>query len=123
MSEAKLFSEGTIIKIDDTQQVTDKFKKRQLVIETDENYSQKVAFEFVQDRCNVPDSYKVGDKVRVHFNISGREWNGKYFVNLRGWRIESMNEVQQQSAPAGEDVPFPSADAAPSKEYDDDLPF
>ena len=82
MTKNDFFLEGRIIVIDDIQEITERFKKRQIVIETEEDYPQTIAFDFLQDRCSIPDDYKVDDEVRVYFNVSGREWKGKYFVNL-----------------------------------------
>lgn len=100
----QLVLEGKIFKIDPTQQIKDTFKKREFIIETEEQYPQKVKFEFTQDKCDQlgPDSapaYGVGERVKVSFNIRGSEWQGKFYVNLQAWRIE-RNTGDQQSAPA-----------------------
>lgn len=64
------------------------FKKRQLVVETDEQYKQKIPIDFVQDKCSVLDNFNIGDDVKVSINIRGNEYNSKYYVSLNGWRIE-----------------------------------
>lgn len=123
MSDANLFFEGRIIKLDDAVQVTDTFKKREIVVETADNYSQMISSEFVQDNCDKLDEFNVGDNVRIHFNIRGREWNGRYFTNLNGWRIERLGGAKaQQAAPASNEGTQQAA--APVIEGDgDDLPF
>jgi len=83
---------GTIKKLFDTQQVSPTFRKREVVIETDENYPQVVLCEFTQDRADIPSRYREGDKVTVSINIRGREWTNrdgetKYFVSIQGWRM------------------------------------
>ena len=93
MSELKL--EGKVIKILPTNQISDSFKKREFVIETEDQYPQKVKFELTQDACSKMDSYKEGDIITVHFNIRGREWMNKnnelvYFVSLNAWRIDKV---------------------------------
>jgi len=79
------------------------FKKRQLVIETDEQYPQKVGIDFVQDKCSILDKYSIGDSVKVGINIRGNEYNSKYYVSLNGWRIEKLdntNKINVESIPA-----------------------
>lgn len=78
---------GKIYKIGNEEQVTASFKKRLLVIETDEKYSQKVPIDFVQDKINLIDQYKIGESVTVSINVRGNEYNGKFYVNLQGWKI------------------------------------
>ncbi len=123
MSDANLFFEGKIIKLDDAVQVTDKFKKREIVVETADNYPQTIISEFVQDNCDKLDEFNVGDNVRIHFNIRGREWNGRYFTNLNGWRIERLGGSQpQQAAPESDKGVQPQA-AVVIEDDGDDLPF
>ena len=77
MSEQKepnLVSLGKIVKISNIEEISATFKKREFVIETDENYPQKMMFELVQDKCDIISNYNVNDNVRVHFNLRGREW-------------------------------------------------
>ncbi|WCL80258.1 DUF3127 domain-containing protein [Saprospira sp. CCB-QB6] len=120
--DANLIYEGKIIKIEDTQQVTDRFKKRAFVVETDENYSQLIQAELTQEKCSLIDDYKVGDEVRVHFNIRGREWNGRYFTNLNAWRLERLGAPAANNAPVG-DLPPPPEEDTVGDDYEDDLPF
>jgi len=67
------------------------FKKRLLVVETEEQYSQKVPIDFVQDKTSVLDTYNIGDKVKVVINIRGNEYNDKYYVSLNGWNISKID--------------------------------
>ncbi|MFT7498205.1 MAG: hypothetical protein ACI8QP_000790, partial [Porticoccaceae bacterium] len=71
------------------------FRKRELVITTDEQYPQMLMIEFVQDKCDILDKYQVGQDVKVSINLRGREWVNpegvaKYFNSIQGWRIEVM---------------------------------
>jgi single-stranded DNA-binding protein len=68
---------GTIKKLFETQQVSPTFRKREVVIETDENYPQVIMCEFTQDRADIPSRYNEGDKVTVSINIRGREWTNR----------------------------------------------
>jgi PDZ domain-containing secreted protein len=109
MSDFKL--EGKVIAIMDEQQITDTFKKREFVIETDDKYPQQVKFELANDKTDLISKYKAGDKITVSFNVRGRAWKDKYFVSLDAWRIEG-----ETSAPA-------QAVEAQPQANDDDLPF
>ena len=91
---------GKIIVLNDTQVVgsAGTFKKRTLVIGTEEQYSQTIPIDFVQDKCDVLNSYKLGESVKVSINIRGNEYNGKYYVSLNGWRIERLSVESPQPA-------------------------
>lgn len=118
--------EGSIKVIENEQQITSSFKKRNLVVTTEEQYPQHLLVEFVQDKTSLLDSFSVGDKVTVGINLRGREWQSpqgetKYFNSIQGWRIERKGSAQpadngQASAP-------PSMPPMPEQEDDDDLPF
>ena len=84
--------EGTPFPKFDTQKLKDTFQKREFVLETmDGSYPQKIKFELTQEKCPLIDTYNEGDKLKVSFNIRGSEWQGKYFVNLQAWRIDSLS--------------------------------
>ena len=93
---------GKVILIGNTEEVGQNgFTKRMLVVETDEQYKQKIAIDFVKDKTSVLDSYKIGDNVNVSINLRGSEYNGRYFVNLQGWRIQKAeNAPNKPQAPA-----------------------
>ena len=84
---------GKIKVINETQTFGEKkFRKRELIITTNEQYPQTVLIEFVQDKCDLLNAYKVGQDVKVSINIRGREWvnpegETKYFNSIQGWRI------------------------------------
>jgi len=98
---------GTIKKLFDTQQVSPTFRKREVVIETDENYPQVILCEFTQDRADIPSRYREGDKVTVSINIRGREWTNRdgetrYFVSIQGWRMAPGDGSESAPAPRGD---------------------
>ncbi|PCE62760.1 DUF3127 domain-containing protein [Sediminicola luteus] len=106
------------------------FRKRELVVTTEEQYPQHIMIEFVQDKCDLLNSYNVGQQVKVSINLRGREWvnpqgETKYFNSIQGWRIENM-EMAQQQAPEMPPVPpmdaFEPADDVKKDDFDD-LPF
>ena len=118
--------EGSIKLISDTQTFNSGFQKREFVVTTKEQYPQDVKFELVKDRIDLIDSYKPGDAVKVHFNIRGNEYNGKYFVNLQAWRLESLatsSDSDSSSDPFAEAGLPEEPPAASGGSEPDDLPF
>ncbi len=122
--------QGKIKLIDETKTYgTNGFRKRELVITTEEQYPQTIMIEFVQDKTELLNSYSVGQNVKVSFNVRGREWvnpqgETKYFNSIQGWRIENLS----QDAPSGGRPPVPPAEAfEPANDFNeedhDDLPF
>ena len=124
--------EGKLHRIFPTEQKSASFQTREFVLEImDGNYPQLIKFQAVQDRCASLDSFRENDKVKVHFDLRGREWNGKYLANLNAWRVERATDegAGPTSQPSSDEFfpgdPFPNyADAPPSApERMDDLPF
>lgn len=106
IQEAKTFDSG--------------FTKREMVvIVEDGRYPQEINLEFVQDKVSLLDNLQVGQEVTVTFDIRGREYNGKYFNNLQGWKIASPGAESELNS--GADSP-PPPDPIPS-DFDDDIPF
>jgi len=92
---------GIIKRIGNEEQVSASFKKRELVIATQEQYPQFISINFMQDKCDLLDPYNLGEEVKVSINLRGREWvnpqgEAKYFNDIQGWRIERLSN----SAPA-----------------------
>jgi len=120
---------GKIKKIDETKSYgTSGFKKRELVVTTDEQYPQMLLVEFVQDKCDLLNNYNVGEDVKVSINLRGREWvnpegEAKYFNAIQGWRIEKLETGAPTEIPPIEAVDaFEPADNVTDEEPDD-LPF
>ena len=107
---------GEIKAVGNTQVISDKFSKRELVVSTAEQYPQHILIEFNQDKCSLLDKYKVGETVKVSINLRGREWTNpqgetKYFNTIQGWKIEvqsSANNVEVHEAEVlGDDTGLP----------------
>lgn len=104
------------------------FRKREVVVTTEEQYPQMLMVEFIQDKCDLLNSFKVGDDVKININLRGREWinpegAAKYFNSIQGWRIEKAESQAPSNVP-----PVETMDAfEPAKETSDgdadDLPF
>jgi len=122
---------GKLIEKYSTIQVSDRFKKREFVIESNASnggmeFKDFIKFQLTQDKCNLVDNMNVNDEIKVSFNIRGNKWekDGKinYFTNLDAWRID---KVQQQNQNTGHDeIPAPSINDMPFESSEpDDLPF
>ena len=119
---------GKIKKIDETKTFGNNgFRKREIVITTDEQYPQMILIEFVQDKCDIMNNFKEGEEIKVSINLRGREWinpqgEAKYFNSIQGWRVEKV-----QAPGAGEVPPMDASSFAPATSVDDnepdDLPF
>ncbi len=113
---------GKIHRIKDAQQVTERFRKREFVLELAENprYPQYVQFQLTGDRCENLDGFAVGDEVKLEFSLRGREWTSpkgdiRYFNSLDVWTLERVGE--------GTDAPAPDVFDEPPPPTDDDVPF
>jgi single-strand DNA-binding protein len=66
------------------------FQTREFVVVTDGTYPQYVKFQLTQDKCSAIDAHNEGDKIKVAFDLRGREWQGKFFTNLNAWRVDKV---------------------------------
>lgn len=135
---------GRLHVIGETQQKSERFTKREFVLEIAENpkYPQTVQFQLTGDRVNQLDGMNVGDQVRVEFSLRGREWRSpsgevKYFNSLDVWRVEPAragNRARRDSNGRGGYAGMDPRDAPPPREFeprpsdlgsrtDDDIPF
>jgi translation initiation factor IF-3 len=124
---------GKIRLINPVQQVSASFKKRELVVTTDEQYPQNILVEFVQDKTDLLNTFQPGEDVKVSINLRGREWTSpqgelKFFNSIVGWRIEKMGATMGQP-PVAQNISTQSvADGFEpatnfNEEEHDDLPF
>lgn len=134
---------GKLIVKQDTQTVSDRFKKREFVLELADEingnvYTNYAKMQLVQNKCEILDKFNEGDNVKVSFNIKGNKWekDGKvnYITNLDAWRIEnaaadagSGGQAASYASNSGTGNAAPQAGNAgfynPSPENVDDLPF
>jgi hypothetical protein len=110
----------------DTVAVSDKFRKREFVIEKTEasssmEFTEHIKFQLTQDRCDVLDRFSLNEQIKVTFNIRGRRWekDGRvsYFTNLEAWKIDKVSNESNSAPVPG--VDFPDFEAS----SDSDLPF
>lgn len=110
---------GKIKLIQETQTFNSGFTKREMVVTVEEGkYPQDINLEFVQDRISLLDPLQIGQEVTVTFDIRGREYNGRYFNNLVGWKIEAVSSSQESA----HDQAYYSENPQPA-DFDDDIPF
>jgi len=122
--------QGKVKMVGETQTFgTNGFRKREVVVTTEEQYPQHIMVEFVQDKCDLLNNVSVGQPIKIGINLRGREWvnpqgETKYFNSIQGWRIENL---QADSSSAGI-PPVPPMDSFQpaddlNEEDHDDLPF
>lgn len=92
--------QGIIKSIGETQTFGSGFKKRELVLTTQEQYPQDILIEFNQDKTEVLNQYQKGETVDIGINIRGREWINpegvaKYFNSIVGWKINKLSESNE----------------------------
>ena len=114
---------GKLHAINQAQQVTERFRKREFVLELSDNsrYPQFVQFQLTGDRCERIDDFEIGDEVRVEFSLRGREWKSpkgdvKYFNSLDVWNIERSSGDTSRN----DDPPLPQG---PPPGMDDEIAF
>ena len=119
---------GKIKKIDETKTYgASGFRKREVVLTTNEQYPQMLLIEFVQDKCDLLNNYTVDQDVKISINLRGREWinpEGKavYFNSIQGWRIENSQSESSEIPPM---APLESLETTANVDDSepDDLPF
>lgn len=129
---------GKLHTIFETKQVSERFSKREFVVEMTDNpkYPQVVLFQLTGDRCAQLDGFAVGDQIRIEFSLRGREWRSpqgeiKYFNSLDVWKVESAGASRARRDSRGGTAPIEN-DAPPRKDEprpddldrrNDDIPF
>jgi hypothetical protein len=117
---------GKLHAVFETKQVTERFQKREFVLELGDNprYPQYVLFQLTGDRCEQLEGFEAGDEVRVEFSLRGREWTSprgevKYFNSLDVWALEAAGDGARRS----DDEPPPPDEPPHDMDVDDDIPF
>ena len=106
--------QGKIKVINEVQVVSDKFRKRDIVVVTNDTYPQEISIQFTQDKCEILNGYVLGQEVEVSINLRGRCWTDpqgvdKYFNTIEGWKIQQLGQ--------------PSVPVETVQEQESDLPF
>ncbi len=122
---------GKVHEVSEIINVTESFKKRELVVEYAENpqYPEFVKFEAIQDKCALLDNLQVGAEVEVSFNLKGRAYTDKmgkkgYFNSLHVWKVSSTGATAAPAAAAPVTPEYaPPVDVSAAPGEDGDLPF
>lgn len=114
-----------VVRVLPTQEVGDTFRKREIHVQTQEQYPQTLCVEFVQDKCSLLDNIGKGQTVTIGINLRGREWTNpqgeiKVFNQIQGWKISVSDQSGTQPTPNKE--AFEPATSYKEEEHDD-LPF
>ena len=110
---------GTVHHIGQTEVISEKFSKRLLVVATEDKFNNLAPIEFTKQNIALLDGLQIGQSVSVEANVGGREYSGKYYPSITGWKLNAGQSAppQKQSAP-------PQAVSAPVEDIDEDmLPF
>lgn len=108
MKQEQINVTGKVVSLGEVEIISDKFSKKIVAIETKEDYPQTIGIDFVNDKIKLAENLSLGDEITISVNIRGREWKGKYFISLNGWRVEVGSGEKSTPAP---------------KEQEKDLPF
>ena len=98
---------GKVYQISEVQTGTSKtgkeWKRQNLVIDTGDEYNPHLSISFLGEKTDLLHSLPIGHDVTVHINLSSKEWQGKWFTNVNGWKIDLNGSVQPQQE---DDVTF-----------------
>ena len=120
---------GKLLEIFDEQQVSEKFKKREFVVEVAGQYPEQIKLQLVQDKCELIEPYQVGQEVTVSFNLRGKGFNKNgqmlYFTNLDAWKIQPVGNAPAQKQGQNQNAALRAQPAAApiTSDDDNDLPF
>lgn len=114
---------GRLIQKEETQRISDRFQKREFVIEVENErnpqYNDFIKIQLTQDRCDLIENIALEEQIKVYFNLRGRKWQESYFTNLEGWRIEPIKNAASPESP----VPSYAKEDIPPAPEEDNLPF
>lgn len=125
---------GTLKVKNNELQISERFKKREFILtaEASSQYPQHVQFQLAQDKCSLLNDFNVGDELKVHFNLRGREWEKdgqvKYFNTLDAWKIERTGGTTPPPIDPTTNGPKEDSTMSPEGPFgtpsgSDDLPF
>jgi hypothetical protein len=92
---------GKVKLVGELQTFSSGFTKKEIVVVVEDgNYPQEISLEFLKDNIGLLDKVSAGQNITVTFDIRGREYNGRYFNNLVGWKISGSANTEPPSSPA-----------------------
>ena len=113
---------GEVVFVTPTTSVSDKFKKREITLKSQDEYPQYVTFQLTQDKCDLANNLKTGEVVEVSYNLRGRRWEAqdgtiKYFNSIEAWTMSLSSKIENSAVDKLRKT-FDTTD-----ESTDDLPF
>jgi hypothetical protein len=113
---------GEVVFVTPTTSVSDKFKKREVTLKSQDEYPQYVTFQLTQDKCDLANNLKTGEVVEVQYNLRGRRWEAqdgtiKYFNSIEAWTMSLSSKIENSAVDKLRKT-FDTTD-----ESTDDLPF
>jgi hypothetical protein len=113
---------GEVVFVTPTTSVSDKFKKREITLKSQDEYPQYVTFQLTQDKCDLANNLKTGEVVEVQYNLRGRRWEAqdgtiKYFNSIEAWTMSLSSKIENSAVDKLRKT-FDTTD-----ESSDDLPF
>lgn len=105
-------------KVFDLQTFPSGFSKRELVVTTDERYPQDIKIDFLKEKADMLEDLSDGEAVTVHFDIRGREYNGRFYTDLSGWRVD-----KGAGSGSADNNPDPEDPTDYSEDPGDNIPF
>ena len=115
--------QGKVYAVFDVEQKSDRFSKREFVLETQDRYPQVILLQASGNRIDQLDGLQVGDEVKVEFSVRGREWRSpkgeiRFFNSLDVWKVERVGAQQQLGGARGA-----SSSKSSTQNPEDDIPF
>ena len=104
-------------------QAGNNWKKQEYVLETEETYPKKVHFDFFGERADQYNWIKIGDRIRLSFDIESREYNNRWYTSIRGWKADKLDGTAQASPAEATAAPIPPVEDFTTGSSNDDLPF
>lgn len=132
MKNSEFIIRGKLTNVFHQQTFGKGFRKREFIVETDEDTPQKIAFTLTQQNCELINEYAVGDTIDVYFEVKGREWNGRFFNTLEATKLDGESSVDRSETEDDLTDIFQDPDLFPQNvpkeiptaaSLDDDLPF
>jgi hypothetical protein len=102
---------GSLIKKNEVENIEGKdgkkWIKQTFLLKTSAEYNNQICFQlFGEEKIKLLESYQLGDAIEVFFNVSSREYNGRYYHNIDAWKIADGNEEHNPKSTSEENLPF-----------------
>ena len=97
------------------------WKKQDIIVETDGQYPKKICISIWGDKIN-PAQLQIGNNLTIDFDVESREFNGRWYTDVKAWKVESGEQHNLPPAAPSENYDFPEPPPMPANDFND-LPF